>query len=195
MRGFFGIGIEGVSKEMNIGNLFRTAHAFGGSFAFSVAASYRENIGKRADTSNSTLNMPFYAFPDADSMILPSRCKLVGIELLDRSIDLPSFTHPQQAAYVLGPERGELSPEMQARCDFVIKIPTSFCINVGVAGAIVMYDRIRTMGRFAPRPVRAGGPTEELPEHRHGGPKFRAAAEEFRAPAPNMISDAVRKGG
>lgn len=193
MRGYFGIGIEGVSKEMNIGNLFRTAHAFGASFAFTVAAAYRQRVGGRSDTSDSPGSMPFYAFPNVNEMLLPARCKLVGIELLDESIELPSFNHPTQAAYILGPERGELSPEMQEHCDFVIKIPAKFCINVGVAGAIVMYDRMRCMGRFAPRPVRTGGPTEEIRLHTHGGPKYRKGSDKYLAPTPRRVSDALRK--
>ena len=36
MRGYFGVGIEQSSKPMNAGNLFRTAHAFGASFLFTV---------------------------------------------------------------------------------------------------------------------------------------------------------------
>jgi tRNA G18 (ribose-2'-O)-methylase SpoU len=27
MKGYFGIGVEGISKAMNVGTLFRTAHA------------------------------------------------------------------------------------------------------------------------------------------------------------------------
>jgi hypothetical protein len=38
-----------------------------------------------------------------------------------------------------------------------------FCINVGVAGALVMYDRLISMGRFADRPVHAGGPDDFVP--------------------------------
>ena len=30
MRGYFAIGVEGISKSMNVGNLVRSAHAFGG---------------------------------------------------------------------------------------------------------------------------------------------------------------------
>jgi len=37
-RGYFGIGVEGISKPMNAGNLFRTAHAFGASFVFTIGA-------------------------------------------------------------------------------------------------------------------------------------------------------------
>ena len=37
-RGYFGIGVEGISKPMNFGNLARSAHGFGASFIFTVAA-------------------------------------------------------------------------------------------------------------------------------------------------------------
>jgi len=94
---------------------------------------------------------------------LPTGCQLVAVELVEDSIELPSFRHPTRAAYVLGPEMGSVSPELMARADHVIKIPMKFCVNVGVAGALVMYDRVLSMGKFAPRPVRVGGPTESLP--------------------------------
>ena len=35
-------------------------------------------------------------------MALPNDCTLVGVELLDEAIDLPSFRHPLKAAYVFG---------------------------------------------------------------------------------------------
>ena len=88
-------------------------------------------------------------------MKLPRGCSLVGIELTDDAIDLPSFYHPPRAAYVLGPERGSLSDNLLSRCDHVVKIPTAFCINVAMAGAIVMYDRVKTLAHFAERPISA----------------------------------------
>lgn len=168
-RGYFGIGAEGISKAMNLGSLFRTAHAFGASFVFTVGAAYERRVGHHADTSKSAAHLPFYSFPDAGSLILPDDCKLVAVELLEDAVELPSFQHPPQAAYVLGPERGSLSDDLLARCDFALKIPTSFCVNLGIAGAIVMYDRLISLGRFPPRPLRPGGPTEALPEPEHGG--------------------------
>lgn len=189
MRGYFGIGAEGISKEMNVGNLFRTAHAFDASFVFTLGANYSRRVGGRADTSDALGHMPFYEFPDMGSMSLPQGCKIVGIELLDESLELPSFHHPSKAAYILGPERGELSAGMREKCDHVLKIPTKFCVNVGIAGAIVMYDRILSMGRFAPRPTRPGGPDAPHIRARHGGPKFRSEAEKFRAPPPLNYND------
>ncbi len=173
MRGYFAIGIEGVSKVMNLGNLIRTAHGFGASFVFTVDADKRLGKVPKSDTSRTPDHTPYYAWKSIDDMQLPGGCKLVGVELTDDAVELPSFGHPLRAAYVLGPERGSLSPEMLARCDHVVRIPTGFCINVATAGAIVMYDRVRTMGRFAERPLVGGAPREGLREHVHGGPITR----------------------
>jgi tRNA G18 (ribose-2'-O)-methylase SpoU len=167
-RGYFAIGAQRISKALNLGNLMRSAHAFGASFTFTVGATYQA-LEARADTSKGGMHLPHYNWAQPEDMQLPDKCRLVGIELIDEAIDLPSFRHPLRAAYVLGPEKGALSPEMLDRCDYVVKIPTSFCINVAMAGAIVMYDRIRSMSRFANRPLREGGPSHPAPPHIHGG--------------------------
>ncbi len=185
MRGYFGIGVDRISKERNVGSLFRTAHAFGAGFVFTVGAVYERQRGGKSDTSDAPGNVPFYSFPDAESLILPQGCELVGVELLDEAHELPSFRHPRQAAYILGPERGELSPELVARCSFTVKIPTAFCVNVGIAGAILMYDRLISLGRFPARPLTPGGPAEPLPEHVHGGPVIRSEMERYRNAPPN----------
>jgi len=169
MRGYFGIGIEGVSKPMNVGSLMRTAHAFGAGFLFTVAADYSRGEGANADTSDAPSQVPYYAFPQVETMVMPAGCELVGIELLDDAVDLPAFQHPLRAAYVLGSERGSLSPAMLERCAHVVRIPTSFCINVALAGALVMYDRLIAHGRFAAR----GTHTATAAGHVHGRPKFR----------------------
>ncbi len=179
MRGYFAIGVEGISKAMNAGSLFRSAHAFGANFVFTVAAVYPRGEGAKSDTSDAPGQIPFYSFPDVDAVVLPKDCSLVGVELTDDAVDLPSFRHPPQAAYVMGPERGSLSPEMTEKCDFVIKIPTRFCVNVGIAGAIVMYDRILSLGKFPRRPDRPGGPVEKLPEHVFGDPVIRNKMKKF----------------
>jgi tRNA(Leu) C34 or U34 (ribose-2'-O)-methylase TrmL len=173
-RGYFAIGAERSSKALNLGNLMRSAHGFGASFTFTIGASYQA-LEARADTSKGRDHLPHYDWSSLDELNLPLHCQLVGIELTDDAIDLPSFRHPTRAAYVLGPERGSLSQALIERCDFVVKIPTKFCINVAVAGAIVMYDRVMQMSRFAERPVRAGGPDAPVARHRHGRPRRRAA--------------------
>lgn len=167
-RGYFAIGVEGLSKPMNFGNLVRSAHAFGASFFFTVGKNVPKLLALKSDTSKSVIHIPYYHWDTTSDMQLPQNCKLVGIELTDDAVQLPSFGHPQKAAYILGPELGSLSDDMMRKCDFVIKIPTSFCINVATAGAIVMYDRIRTLGKFDPRPITEGLPKESRPVHIQG---------------------------
>jgi tRNA C32,U32 (ribose-2'-O)-methylase TrmJ len=93
------------------------------------------------------------------------------VEILDEAADLPSFPHPVRAAYVLGPERGALTPELAARCQRLVRIPSAFSLNVATAGAIVMYDRLRSLGRFASRPVAEGAAPEPEAPHVQGAPR------------------------
>jgi len=166
-RGYFAIGAERSSKALNLGNLMRSAHAFGASFTFTIGATYQA-LEAHADTSKGQNHLPHYNWAKAGAMVLPHRCRLVGIELIAAAIDLPSFRHPQRAAYLLGPEQGSISPELLERCDHVVRIPTRFCVNVAMAGAIVMYDRVRSLARFAERSVMEGGPKTAAPAHVFG---------------------------
>ena len=154
-RGYFAIGAERISKPLNLGNLIRSAHAFGASFFFTIGA-HPKALDFSSDTSNTLSRIPYYHWEKPEDMSLPGDCRLVGIELMSEAQDLPSFRHPMKAAYVLGPELGVLSPDVIERCDHLIRIPTQFSINVAMAGAIIMYDRVRTLGPFAPRPLTVG---------------------------------------
>jgi tRNA G18 (ribose-2'-O)-methylase SpoU len=173
MRGFFGIGVEGISKPMNLGSLLRSAHAFGASFAFTIGAAFDAKAAAQSDTSAAVASLPFHAYDALGELHLPHGCRLVGLEFREDAADLPSFTHPSQAAYVLGAERASLSPALVERCDFLVKIPTKFCVNVAIAGSLVMYDRMISLGRFAERPVRAGGAAQRRGPHVHGEPLWK----------------------
>ncbi len=78
----------------------------------------RKNLREtyQADTSKSFEHVPHYQWDSIADMRLPKGCQLVGVELTDDAVDLPSFRHPPSAAYVLGRERGDLTPAMLARC-------------------------------------------------------------------------------
>ncbi len=180
MRGYFAIGVERISKPGNVGNLMRSAHAFGASFFFAIDPEPDLREMRIVDTSGAAMHLPLYVHDRVADLTLPKDCQLVGVELTEEAIELPSFRHPTRAAYVLGPERGSLSEPLLERCDFVVKIPMAFCINVGVAGALVMYDRMISLGRFAERPVRTGGPTEAPSVHRHGRQIIRNAERRRR---------------
>jgi len=192
-RGYFGIGAEGVSKSANMGALLRTAHAFGAAFCFTIGGGWDARAGRTADTADTPAHVPLWRFPDPAAIQLPRECTLVGIELLDDAVDLPSFRHPLNAAYVLGPERSGLSARLREQCRYVVRIPTRFALNLAVAGALVMYDRLLQHGRFAERPVASGGPAQATtPPDGHGDPRFRRTVPDWLSPnelAPD-ITDA-----
>jgi hypothetical protein len=84
-RGYFGIGVEGVSKSANVGALLRTAHAFGAAFCFTVAPSFDARAARLADTSDTAKHVPLWRFDDAEAMTLPKGCVLVGIEITEEA--------------------------------------------------------------------------------------------------------------
>ena len=177
MRGYFAIGAENISKPMNLGNLIRSAHAFGASFFFTIAPNFAAREVRLSDTSDAAKHLPLYTYDAVDELTLPRGCALIGVELNEDAVELPSFPHPNAAAYVFGTQRGALSPALRTRCERLIKIPTKFSLNVGIAGAIVMYDRLISRGRFADRPLNPRAAPESLPEHVHGGRVIRGGGE------------------
>jgi tRNA G18 (ribose-2'-O)-methylase SpoU len=116
MRGYFGVGVEEISKPMNLGALMRTAHAFGASFFFTINAAPKIREAYNANTSRiircrSVLCVRcFVGFQAARG------CTLVGVELTDEAVELPRFRRPSAAAYVFGRERGSLSPDLLGLC-------------------------------------------------------------------------------
>jgi tRNA G18 (ribose-2'-O)-methylase SpoU len=180
MRGYFAIGVEGISKPMNLGALLRSAHAFGASFFFTIRPAFEAREVRYSDTSDAARHMPLYHYDSLEDLKLPRGCALVGIELTEDAVDLPSFRHPLAAAYVLGPERGSLSPALIRRCDHVVRIPTKFCVNVGTAGAILMYDRCLSYGRFSQRPVNPRAEPEAPAPHVRGPQLIRKPGKERR---------------
>lgn len=165
-RGYFGIGVEGISKARNLGAVLRTAHAFEASFAFSIDGSTEALKIRSTDTSRSHTHLPFYEWDSVEDMVLPKGCELVGIELTDDAVDLPSFRHSLNCVYVLGPEKGSLSPQMQEKCAAIVKIPTKFCLNVSLAAALTLYDRTLCFGGYTGRP---------LPSHRSARQRRKTA--------------------
>ena len=60
-RGYFAIGVEGISKAVNLGNLLRSAHAFGANFVFTLGAD-ETAIEIRHDTSKAWTHLPVFPF-------------------------------------------------------------------------------------------------------------------------------------
>lgn len=139
-RGYFGIGIENTKTAANVGTLWRSAHIFGAAFLFTVGRRYRQQA---SDTMKTPRHVPLYAYETFDEfyMHLPHGCQLIGVELDERAVPLARFTHPERCVYLLGAEDHGLSKEALATCHGLVQLIGEHCMNVAVAGSIVMHDR------------------------------------------------------
>ena len=138
---YFGVGMYMPKTSENIGTLWRSAKNFGASFMFTVGT--RSFLKNAADTEQSWKDIPFYVYPTWEDVSIPTDCFLVGIEQCELSVELVTFEHPKRACYILGAEDGGLPKKIWSYCTGgIIQIPTPNCINVAVAGSIVLYDRV-----------------------------------------------------
>jgi tRNA (guanosine-2'-O-)-methyltransferase len=144
MRGYFGIGIENHKTVSNLGTLWRSANIFNAGFIFTIARRYEKQC---SDTLKTDRHIPLYNYKNLSAFYdhLPYNCQLVGVELVESSVSLTGFKHPERAIYLLGAEDHGLSKQALGMCHKVVQIPTAkeLCLNVAVAGSLVMYDRFQ----------------------------------------------------
>jgi hypothetical protein len=91
-----------------------------------------------------------------------------------------------------------------------VRIPTRFALNLAVAGALVLYDRLLQHGRFAERPVGSSpvgstimgstlastpasppGPAPASPAARNAPDATRHGAPRFRRTLPDWLKAAA----
>ena len=141
-RGYFGIGIEAGKTAENLGTLWRSAHAMGAAFIFTIGARYPR---QPTDTTKAWRHIPLHEYDTVAEFCaaVPRECDVIGVDCgLGRPRPLPTFTHPERAVYVLGAEDRGLSGAMFQRVERLVEIPTTYCLNVATAGSLVMYDRM-----------------------------------------------------
>ncbi len=141
-RGYFGIGIEAGKTPENVGTLWRSAHAFGAAFIFTIGHRYP---GCAMDTSKAARHIPLHEHDTLEAFLaaLPRAADLIGVDC-DNGAPRPlaAFKHPERAVYLLGAEDHGLSRAALGACAALVEIPSAMCLNVAVAGSIVLYDRI-----------------------------------------------------
>jgi tRNA G18 (ribose-2'-O)-methylase SpoU len=114
----------------------------GASLIFTIGRRYRRQASDTIRTAN---HIPLMHFTDMDDLVehLPHSCMLVGIEIDPSARNLAEYVHPERAAYLLGAEDYGLPPDVIERCHSLIQVesPRYMCLNVAVAGSLVMWDR------------------------------------------------------
>jgi tRNA (guanosine-2'-O-)-methyltransferase len=137
----FAIGIEHPKRGVNVGTLLRSAFNLGAALVFTVGQRYDHQGG---DTVKAWRHIPVMHFATwAEYRVhAPFGWTPVGIEIGRAAVDLRDYHHPREAVYILGAEDHGLTNEAAALCKDLVVIPSRLCLNVAVAGSIVMYDRL-----------------------------------------------------
>lgn len=138
-RGYFGIGVYHPKTTENIGTLWRSAHNFGADFIFVIGKRYKK---QPSDTTKAERHIPLYEYQtfEAFKENMPKGCRMVFIEQTEGATNINTACHPEAAAYILGAEDSGVPIELMKGHQKVF-IDTPMCLNVAVAGSIVMFDR------------------------------------------------------
>ena len=140
-RGYYGIGVFNGKTEQNIGTLWRSANIFGADFIFTIGKRYTR---QKSDTMQTPRHIPLFNYDSWDDFKkhIPYDCPVVAIELDHKSIPIKRYVHPERCVYLLGAEDSGIPKEIIEKCRDIIQLPGDVCMNVAVAGSIVMYDRV-----------------------------------------------------
>lgn len=137
MRGFAAIGLDRPKNTANLGGVLRAAGVYGAS----MVAVAGDRMGRFAtDTMKAYKHMPCI---NVDNVLdaVPFGAIPIVVELTDKSRSLFTFTHPEQAYYIFGPEDGNVRKEVIERVPLVIQIPGNGCMNLAACVNVVLYDR------------------------------------------------------
>jgi len=139
-RGYFGVVCYQPKTVCNVGTLWRSAHAMGAAFLGVIGARYKKQA---SDTTNAAKHVPLFQWDSWNDFRKhePKDCWRIAVEVVPGAVALQGFTHPERAVYILGPEDGGLPGDVLKYCQEIVQIPGDYCLNLAVAGSIVMYDR------------------------------------------------------
>jgi tRNA(Leu) C34 or U34 (ribose-2'-O)-methylase TrmL len=142
-RGFAAIGLHQPKTMSNVGMVLRAAHCYGAAI---VAQTGRRYHYASTDTTKAFRSLPLLNVDDLFAVI-PHDCVPVAVDLLDGARDLSTYTHPERAFYIFGPEDGTLGKAITDRCRDKVFVPTAFCMNLAATVNVVLYDRMAKAAR------------------------------------------------
>ncbi len=93
------------------------------------------------DYEQITLLNDDYPFNRLSSDVIP-----VAVELRENAEPLTLFEHPENAAYVFGPEDGSIPQVSLRHCQRFLVIPSRHCLNLGAAVNVVLAHRVMQLG-------------------------------------------------
>jgi len=132
--------IFNIKSNTNIGQLIRTANAFGVEEVCVVGRKKHSKYGSHL-TSNMTKMRHFYKLNDAIAHYTEYNYELVGIEISSDSISINDLEFKNNTLFVLGNEGTGIDRGILDQCSYCVYIPqfgSGASLNVNVACGIVL---------------------------------------------------------
>lgn len=138
-RGTVGIGTVLGNFPVNFGTLVRAARCFGADFVFTVNGEY--DGGDPAVGHDK--HIPCFHYDDLTDFRhgIPKDSYIIRVDYDDSATRLSGFHHPEKVVYLLGSE-GDGFNRVDDPPGTPVYINTEYCLNTGMAGNIVLYDRM-----------------------------------------------------
>lgn len=135
----FALLIFNIKSNTNIGQLIRTANAFGAKEICVVGRKKFSTYGNKS-TSSTTKFRHFYQIDEAIDHYKNLEFDIVGIEITDSSTSINKKKFVNDSVFILGNEGSGIHENVLSKCDYCVFIPqfgSGASINVNAACAIV----------------------------------------------------------
>lgn len=137
-----------IAKQINFGNLIRTANAFG-SQPVCVGKKDFSRCGATAGTRLTKVRH-FYTLHEACRFVRSRGCRIYGVEIHPAAASVVDHPFTGSTAFMMGNEGEGLTEKQLRMCDCVVYIPqhgSAVSLNVNVAAGIVLHH-FATWARF-----------------------------------------------
>jgi len=138
MRGYAAIGLHSPKNNLNVGSVLRAAACYQAAMVATTGDRYRR---ASTDTTKAYRHIPLLSFSSLRDAV-PFDCVPIAVDLVEGAKSLVTYTHPERAFYVFGPEDGTLGRDTLSWCRDVIMVPTAYCMNLAATVNVVLYDRM-----------------------------------------------------
>jgi tRNA G18 (ribose-2'-O)-methylase SpoU len=131
--------IFNIKSNTNIGQLIRTANAFGAEEICIIGRKKFSTYGNQR-TASTTRFRHFYQIDDAITQYKNLNYDFVGIEITDESVSINEKDFENNTVFILGNEGTGIHENILTKCDYCVYIPqfgSGASINVNTACGIV----------------------------------------------------------
>jgi len=137
-RGYAAIGLVNPKNPINVGSVLRAAYCYGARLIAIQGRRYRR---RSSDTTAAHRHIPLLHDLEDIFTAIPYDCIPIAVEIVPQARSLFTYTHPERAFYIFGPEDSSLGKSVLSRVKDIVFIPTRTCLNLAQTVNVVLYDR------------------------------------------------------